>query len=65
MLNSQNQMAQLQSILQDTQAEIAQADNTLRQIEHQIKRKAGPEQGEKLLNAKRPSTQNAGANQQG
>jgi hypothetical protein len=34
-----NQIAQLNNILQDTQSEIAQADNTLRQIDQQIKRK--------------------------
>lgn len=41
----ENQVIQLQSILQDTQSEIAQADNTLRQIETQIIRKAGPSTG--------------------
>jgi hypothetical protein len=38
----ENQVIQLQSILKDTQSEIAQADNTLRQIETQIIRKSGP-----------------------
>lgn len=40
-----NQVIQLQSILQDTQSEIAQADNTLRQIETQQIRKGGPQNG--------------------
>lgn len=37
-----NQIMQLQTLLADVQAEIAQADNTLRQIDTQIIRKGGP-----------------------
>jgi hypothetical protein len=37
----ENQATQLQKLLQDTQSEIAQADNTLRQIQTQITRKTG------------------------